>query len=393
MPMSLQELGLRFNPFEPAASGTPVAGGLALPAELEAQTTARLDELETGGRVRALVLVGAYGSGKTTLLQWLHRRVFPCRQVKSFLFDGPGVQFYDLANALLRSVGRKEFAKFVWELAGSHVNRPEQASLFESGFERYLRSAGRTRAQRSHLARSLQDAIVAAEVTPEEQIANCLARIVTDFKQRPYFEYRDFLPRQKGSVVAEREEARYFRALLRLISTGTGAKAVAFLIDEFEEISLQKRLTRRAAHDYLATLRRLINLAEGGTEDLWLVLSMTPDAEAKTKELEPSLGERILGGRIELPSLGRAEALALIRSRIATARDQDGPLRTSESHPFPEQLHFQPATYENPRRLVQACFRAVARASRSTELPFTERYLQGVEEQPYASGAAEGPER
>ena len=393
MPMSLQELGLRFNPFEPAASGTPVAGGLALPAELKKRTTASLDELETGSRVRALVLVGAYGSGKTTLLQWLHRSVFPCRQVKSFLLDGPGVQFYDLANALLRSVGRKEFAKFVWELAGSHVTRPEQGSLFEWGFEQYLTSAGKSRAQRLDLASSLQEAIMNAEVTADEQTAHCLARIVTEFRQRPYFEYRDFLPRSKGSVVAEREEAPYFRALLRLISRGTGAKAVAFLIDEFEEISLQKRLTRRAAHDYLATLRRLINLAEGGTEDLWLVLSMTPDAEAKTKELEPSLGERILGGRIELPSLGRVEAQALIQSRIATARDQDRVVRVNESYPFPEELHFQPGTYENPRRLVQACFRAVAQASRGTELPFTESYLRDVEEQRHPVSAADGPGR
>lgn len=390
MPMSHQDLGLRFNPFEPAASGTPVAGGLALPAALKEQTTVLLDELETGGRVRALVLVGAYGSGKTTLLQWLHRSVFPCRQVKSYLFDGPGVQFYDLANALLRDVGRKEFAKFVWELAGTHVTRPEQGSLFESGFEQYLTSAGRSRAHHLDLATSLQDAIVNADVTDDEQIAHCLARIVTEFRQRPYFEYRDFLPRLKGSVVAEREEAPYFRALLRVVSRGTGAKAVAFLIDEFEEISLQKRLTRRAAHDYLATLRRLINLAEGGTEDLWLVLSMTPDAEAKTRELEPSLGERILGGRIELPSLGRDEAQALIQSRIATARDQDRVLQVNESYPFPEELHFQPGTYENPRRLVQACFRAVAQASRSTELPFTESYLREVEEQRHTVGAADG---
>ena len=51
-----------------------------------------------------------------------------------------------------------------------------------------------------------------------------LARIVTDVVKKPYFEYRDFMPRQSGSMVPEGEEAPYFRAILKTISQGTGAQ-------------------------------------------------------------------------------------------------------------------------------------------------------------------------
>ena len=112
------------------------------------------------------------------------------------------------------------------------------------------------------MASPLQEAIISADVTTNEQIAYCLARIVTETPKKPYFEYRDFIPRQSGNVVAEEEEAPYFSAILKTISKGMNAKAIVFLIDEFEEIGLQKRLTKRAAHDYLATLKRLINLAQ-----------------------------------------------------------------------------------------------------------------------------------
>ena len=79
---------------------------------------------------------------------------------------------------------------------------------------------------------SLQEAIINADVTTDEQIAYCLARIVTEIVKQPYFEYRDFIPRQKGSMVPEGEEAPYFRAILKTISQGMTAKAVAFLIDD-----------------------------------------------------------------------------------------------------------------------------------------------------------------
>ena len=389
-PDILQKLRLDFNPFEPAATGAPLSGTLSPPHELAEKMKKFLDVHQMGQGVKAIVIVGEYGTGKTCLLQWLHNKVFPDRQTKSFYFDNPGIQFYDLANTLLRTIGRKDFAKFIWELAGAHVNVPYQRTLFQSGFEEYLSNAFRLRRQQD-MTPSLQEAIQNANVTTDEEIAHCLARIVTDIVKKPYFEYRDFIPHQRGSVVPEGEEAPYFRAILKTISQGTGAKAIAFLIDEFEEIGLQKKLTKRAAHDYLATLRRLINLAQSEEVDFWIVLSMTPDAYETTKKLEPSLMiERVSGRTLDIQPLTPNDALTLMKSRIDAARPEGTDELKGTLFPFPDAVVFRPNTYSNPRRLIKTCFRAIAQADADVQLPFTEAYLQNIEDELYPSSTTTG---
>ena len=380
-----KKIGLDSNPFEPAATGAPLAGPLSPPQELAKKMKDLLDLHQTGQGVKAIVIVGEYGTGKTCLLQWLHNKIFPERQTKSFYFDNPGVQFYDLANMLLRTIGRKDFAKFIWELAGSHVNIPYQRTLFQSGFEAYLSNAFHLRRQQD-MTPPLQEAIRNANVTNDEEVAHCLARIVTDIAKKPYFEYRDFIPQQRGSMVPEGEEAPYFRAILKTISQGMGAKAIAFLIDEFEEIGLQKKLTRRAAHDYLATLRRLINLTQSEEIDFWIVLSMTPDAYETTKKLEPSLiVERVSGKTVDIKPLTLNDALTLMKSRIAAVRSEGTDVSGEALFPFPEAVVFRPNTYSNPRRLVKTCFRAIAQADANVQLPFTEEYLHKIEDELYPS--------
>ncbi len=382
----LQKFRLDTNPFEPAAAGAPLIGKLAPPDILVRKTMELLDAHQTGQGVKAIVIVGEYGTGKTCLLQWLHSNVFPDRQIKSFYFDNPGVQFYDLANTLLRTIGRKDFARFIWELAGSYVKTPYQRSLFERGYEEYLSNMYRP-GQKQDMAVPLQEAIRDASITNDEEIAHCLARIVTESVKKPYFEYRDFAPQIRGSMVPEGEEAPYFRAILKTISRGMGAKATAFLIDEFEEIGLQKRLTKRAAHDYLATLKRLINLAQDEQVDFWIILSMTPDAFETTKGLEPSLIERISDRILKIGFLSDKDASALMKSRIAAARSVETDEAAGELFPFPDEIAFRPKTYSNPRRLIKTCFRAISQAGADTHLPFTEDYLHKTEDELYESFA------
>ncbi len=390
----LQKFRLEFNPFESAATGPPISGKLSPPEALTQRMHSLLDVYQTGQGVKAVVIVGEYGMGKSCLLQWLHREVLPDRRIKSFYFDNPGVQFYDLANALLRTIGRKDFAKFIWELARTHVTVTYQQSLFQQDFEEYLNSeysTGRSRTKRD-LTGPLQRAIIRAKVTDDEETAHYLARIVTDVVRKPYFEYRDFIPRQKGAIVPEGEEAPYFRTILKTLSLGMGAQSIAFLIDEFEEIGLQKRLTKRAAHDYLATLKRLINLAQSAEVDFWIFLSMTEDAYDTTKKLEPALMSRFPTQSgddrvLHIKPLSPDEALSMIRLRLEGARPKETDLQAGSLFPFPENILdnsrsvFRPDTYSNPRRLVQTCFRAIGEADDHVQVPFSEAYLRKIEEE------------
>ena len=389
-----QRFELEFNPFESAATGPPVSGKLSPPTDLAEQMHHILDVHQTGAGVKAVVILGEYGSGKTCLLQWLHNEVLPERQIKSFYFDNPGVQFYDLANELLRSIGRKDFAKFIWELARSHINVTFQQSFFKQDFEEYLQSefSPGWRKAKNDITIPLQEAIKRAGVTEDDEIANCLARIVTDVVRKPFFEYRDFIPRQHGSIVPEREEPRYFRAILQTILKGTSARSIAFLIDEFEEVGLQKKLTKRAAHDYLVTLKRLINLAQSENVDFWIFLSMTPDAYETTIKLEPALLERFPAHSgeervLEIKPLSPSEARSLMQLRIDGARPNFSDRQMGSLFPFPENVLdvseplFRPSTYSNPRRLVQTCFRAIGEAGDDDVVPFSEDYLNRIEDE------------
>lgn len=390
MPDLPTNLKLAYNPFEPAATGPPLSGTpLFVPDTLKMQTNSLVEKLRVGTGFKALVVVGEYGSGKTCLLQWLNTEVFPQRHIRSFYFDNPGVQFYDLANFLLRTIGRKDFARFIWELAGSHATG-YTPSLFHEGYEGYLNAWFQSR-RSPDIVHRLQDGIKAAHVTSDDEIAHCLARIVTDVVKKPYFEYRDFVPRQKGSVVPEGEEAPYFRAILKTIQRGMGAHGTAFVIDEFEEIGLQKRLTKRAAHDYLATLKRLINLTQREGVEFWLVLSMTPDAYDTTESLDPALMERVSGNRIPVNALSWFDARQLLLSRLQAARDGAPEPTFSPLFPFPDDGKlFRSTTYGNPRRLVKVCFRAIAEARNDTPVPFESVYLRRVEDDLYAPPSGGG---
>ena len=381
MPSILSKLKLQFNPFEPAATGVPLGSRLSLPKRLNERVAEFLDIAHDGRGVKPLLVVGEYGSGKTCLLRWLHQSIFPSRRVKSYYFDNPGVQFYDLANMLLRAIGRKDFAKFVWELAEPNISSYYQGNIFLKGFEEYL-NVPTQRSQRDAITNDLQKAIIKAGVTSDEQIAHCLSRSITEIARKPFFEYRDFMPRLSGAIVPESEEAPYFQAVLKTILRGTNAKSVAFIIDEFEEIGLQKRLSRRASHDYLATMKRLINLSQSEQINFWLILSMTPDAYQTTANLEPALVERFGDEqhRLDVLPLTLDEARDLIAKRIETARID---LKRDKIHslfPFPPDFKFSENICSNPRRLVKTCYQAIARADKHTILPFSPDYLRSVEE-------------
>lgn len=388
---TLQHLGLRFNPFEPAASGAPLGIELWIPDRWRKEIRTRLSMLESGQGVKALAIKGEYGSGKTYLLRWLEFVELPARRIRPYFFDNPGMQFYDLANSLLRQVGRYEFAKMLWEYLSPELSG-FQMPLFDQGLIPWLGSVKKFKRQQDALS-AMAKAILDEDITPDEEIAYRLAQIVVGMLDRPYFEYRDFVAGRKDAIVAEKEEAPYFTAIIRLLKKAGHATAIAFLIDEFEEISLQKRLTRKQAYDYLATMKRLINVARD--EDFWLVVMMIPLAADITRELEPGLWERFTSHgdyEFQIPPLNEQETTELLRWRLDQAR-RPGEEPLNPCFPFPEYFAsiLRPTTIALPRRVVKVAFYAIAEAQQNPEiiLPFTPEFLRKVEERAYPTPEVE----
>jgi len=379
-----QHLNLKFNPFEPAASGAPVSTNLWIPQSWELQIKELLDTIQNGQGVKAIAIEGEYGSGKTYLMRWLEQSEFPNRRIKPFFFDNPGVQFYDLANSLLRQIGRYEFSKALWEYVKPDIG-PLQRSFFESedSFTAWLSAVKRQKKQ-TESTNAIARAIRESKITSDEEIAYRFAMIVVESLDKPFFEYRDFIAGRKDALVAENEEANYFSAIIRALSLSGSVNGIGFLLDEFEEVSLQKRLSRKEAQDYLATLKRLLNVAS--QQDFWLVVSMTPQSGDISRQLEPALWERFTGqGQYQfvIPELSALEAEELLMVRLKGAYSNEG---MPKLWPFADDVinSLTPVTYSSPRKLVKVAFYALAEAAKKhPPLPLKGSFVQKIENKVY----------
>lgn len=282
-----QDYQVEYNPFPPAASGVGTGEKLSIPKTWETKITDLLNLLKGSKGPKAFPLIGRYGSGKTYMLKWLEQR-FAQQGILPYFFDNPGLQFYDLANTLMRRVGRYTFSKALWELSKKSLYMG-QPRLIELNFEEWLGSIA-PKAEREKATRDLKKVYYDLKLTDDEEIAYKLAMIVAGTVAKPYFDYRDFVAGGKESLVAEKAEAPYFRALIRVLIKINNVSGIAFLLDEFEEVSSGRRISKRQGHEYLATLRRLINLSE--TENLWIITAMTEEGAKTTEEIEPGLWER-----------------------------------------------------------------------------------------------------
>lgn len=374
----LQRLDLARNPFPPATTGVGFVEDISIPPRWSIQLDTHIRELARSEGDRALIVEGAYGAGKTFVLNWIKSKALPQYRVRAFLFENPGVAFYDLANRLMRQVGRYEVAKALWELLSPNdPSAPRQ--LFAPEFRQWLATLG-NRKNRDDAIQLLSAAMREHQFADDEEILNKLARLIVETGERPYFEYRDFVPRGSRSLVAEREEPQYFQALIRILQSINDADGIAFLLDEFEDVALKKRLSQSQASAYTSTLRRLLDAAQ--RENLWIVLSTTPEGLSVTRELDVSLAERF-GHTFRIPELSLEEAHDIVAERLATARPQD---RTG-LWPFTDDVlePLNETSRSSPRRLIKIMWHAVGLAIEDrTEPPLSAALVKESETRLYA---------
>lgn len=351
----LRHLGLERNPFPPATTGAGFVEDLSVPERWDRELRDRIHELSESQGEKALILEGGYGAGKTYTLNWIQSKVLPEYRVRPYFFENPGVAFYDLANRLMRQVGRYEVAKALWEML--YPNDPgQQQTLFSLEFGQWLATLG-NRTKRAKAIEMLSRALEQQDLAQDDEILNKLSRLIVETGERPYFEYRDFVPRSGRSLVAEQEEPRYFQALVRILGRISDANGIAFLLDEFEDVALGRRLNRSQASAYTSTLRRLLDIAS--REDLWVILSTTPEGLSRTNELDESLVQRF-SYTYRIPELTLEDARAIVAQRLASARiDGEAGL-----WPFSEDalsgLH--ETSRSSPRRLIKIMWHAIGLA-------------------------------
>lgn len=391
MTIPIEMYGLSRNPFPPAAAGIDVERDLYMPETLSEKIEEFYNTLSTGEGAKAFPVIGEYGSGKTTLLKGYLKGFFEEKRIMPFYFENPGVQFYDLANTLMRNLGRVEFSKSLWEMCKPYYEEEGQRSLFPMSFTRFLNTL-KTRNDREKRAKILAKIVrEKLDVTTDEEIAYKIALIIVETARKPYFEYRDFEPSVKTSLVPEREEPKFFNAIIKSIFKIYGVEGVVFLIDEFEDVVIPKRMPRSKSYEYLATLRHLIDVS--AEENFWIVIAMTPEAAQHTKEMGPALWERFTHDQrtaLRLEPLTSKESKKLIRWWLDRARDTVTlEQQNNLLFPFPENLgdilEDRPEI-RYPRPLTRMCFSIIARAQEEgISPPISLSFIQKIVDQLYPS--------
>jgi len=386
-------------PFPPAASGIDIERNLYIPLKWKEKIGEYYEILHHGKGAKAFPIVGEYGSGKTVLLKGYLKDFFESKRIKTIYFENPGVKFYDLANTLMRSLGRYEFSKALWERCKEYLAKRGQTTLFPMSFSHMLSSL-RTREDRERKINELKDVIQHnLNLTDDEEVAYKLALMVVETASKPYFSYRDFVA-GRSSYVPEREESKYFNAVIKAIIEIYGVEGVAFLIDEFEEIAFPKRMTRKQTYEYLATLRSLIEISE--SENLWIVTAMTLEAADATRDMNPALWERFTHQEKEtilrLEPLTIEESKELMKWWLNIARDGDDLKGHRDSlFPFPEDIGniLEDPNVRLPRSLVRIGFFTLARAvEEKVEAPIPIGFIKNIVDELYPkSGGAENGKR
>lgn len=349
------------NPFPPAAAGIDIERGVYVPPSWIKKIEEHYETLSKGGGVKAFPIRGEYGSGKTVLLKSHLKEFFEEKTIMPFYFENPGVQFYDLANTLMRNLGRLEFSKALWEMIRPHYTDKGQKLLYPMSFVRFLDTLKTKRDREdktNQISGILKDKL---QLTDDEEVAYKLALTIVETASKPYFEYRDFIAGRKGSLVAEREEPKYFKALINSVMKIYNVEGVAFLIDEFEDVAISKRMPRLKSYEYLATLRHLIDISQ--EENFWIIIAMTPQAATSTKEMNEALWQRFTTEEttvLELGPLTSEESKDLIIWWLNRARG-----KSTDLFPFPDELmDFLDTCLDIrlPRSLIKMCFLTTAKA-------------------------------
>ncbi|KAF5083801.1 hypothetical protein DSECCO2_86040 [anaerobic digester metagenome] len=360
------ELKIIKNPFPVAATGIDVQSDLYMPEQWLNQINDFYRVLYSGKGVKAFPVIGEYGSGKTVLIKGYLKEFFGTKHIMAFYFENPGVQFYDLANSVLRDIGRYEFAKGLWEICKEYIDQDGQTVLYPLTFNQILKKFKNKQDRDSYTLKFQEIIKNNLKITVDDEIAFKFGSIITETANKPYFEYRDFIAGNKNTLVAEKMESNYFLALIRAIIQIYNIDGVAFLIDEFEDIAINEKITKQKGYGYLATLRHLLDLSQ--EENVWIIMAMTPEAAETTRNMNPALWDRFTHGertKLELNPLTPLEAKEMISWWLNRVRGNDFKDYSNSLIPFDEnyiEYLSKDSKLMLPRKLMKISFLTLSNA-------------------------------
>jgi hypothetical protein len=325
--------GLTRNPF-PLGGNFPE--GYLKYTHLEDRQRAQIEDFLLStfvrGEFNGLLILGEYGTGKSHLLNYIHEVVntdelgiFEGRAL-AFIIQNPSVAPEDILLSLLRTIKLgtiqdliflpirrrlqeqygdnlipflEDFTTFTRQMklsegTGTLENRepwqpPWYSGLFFTSYREFRQKLRSQNVQfKPEKIRQFACEVLSQELTDNLIITESLLGLVFGDESGDAHSWESFLV---SSVAGSRGKAVgvefYLGAFLRLFET-MGIHHVYLLVDELEDLRTQ-RLSKRAATEYLATLRRMI---QHNYKRFSFVLASARDAWNELKLYYPAIEDR-----------------------------------------------------------------------------------------------------
>lgn len=375
-----EQYGLIRNPFPVAGIAIESIDVPPFPKSVIDKFESVVKKIESSRGDKALAVIGQYGSGKTTFMHHIVEKSFIGKNYATFYFGDPGIRFYDLANQLLRQIGRYNFARALWEMSKTSKKIFKNSTLVPLDFDQYLRSIYPAKRKSSDIKRNKELEIgrlstffkEEAKLTKDEEISRKLAQLVIETGEKPFFDYFQFRE-VKDLLVAVKKESDYFAALITAIMKMYETRGVVFLIDEIENIAVNKNIGPARASEYFISLRNLLDTSV--EVNFWVVIAMTPESKDAINGLIPPLWERVTNkGDYEIRLTIGSEEDAIKILSYWLKKDRMGKMPDdNELFPFSPNLSgfFKRIEVSNltPRVLVRIFFFALEEAIEKNKKP------------------------
>lgn len=276
-----------------------------------------------------LLVLGEYGTGKSHLLSYIAELVNVDKlglfggYALAFLIENPSVAPEDIVVSLLRKIRlgtiqdlvflpiRRELQsrygdnllEFLDDLTsftrqtgitqgileGQAYRPPWYSNLFSISYQEFRKALKQQHVDlKSKVMRQFAQDVILRDVTDNVIIAGSLVDLILDDETRDASSWESFLlgslSQKRGQIVGVEF---YLGAFLRLFEI-MGIRHIYLLVDELEDLRTQ-RLSKKAATEYLATLRRMI---QHNYQKFSFVLASTRDAWEELKILYPAIEDR-----------------------------------------------------------------------------------------------------
>lgn len=387
-PTLYKKLKLDFNPFpvtgiaRPEHLFPPIRSGVQNSIIEYIKSTYRQQEF--GG----LVIKGDYGMGKSHLLRYTAKKINKILRKKEYpaiavYIDNPGMNSRRLMQSILENIGLDELRKYIgiivldqFDLSfqkeemnflkkffpkqlplireknfKSLISEPRRSTFF-AFLDKYEKLGLDSKKMQEFVKKSIFENIV-EDTFAAEQFTSLL--FGDDFSV--YRSWESITSDLKTRQSSEKSQRAFLKGVIRILKEQKFSH-LYIVLDEFEDITISRRISRPKTAEYLSMIRIFV---DEHIPELSIIIGSAPKGWNVVKRELPALASRFR--EIELGSLNVEQIRELLKNYLDIARDEESEFKELRGSikPFSKETlpYLLKKSEGNVRSLLITCHRLI----------------------------------